>query len=118
MHPAEHLLQALPLFPQQLCADIGNNVFAAHSMASHTDSTLTTMIRSKLSIIFGKPVKDPSLAAFTGYSLRIGGAIALHDAGADGLVIAALGQWCSDVYRIYVRTARHKARSWMGSSHE
>jgi hypothetical protein len=44
--------------------------------------------------------------------LRIGGAVALHDAGADGLVIAAMGQWRSDVYQIYIRTARHKAMTW------
>jgi hypothetical protein len=112
MHLAEHLLQAIPLFPQQLVPNIGSVVAAARSMVSHTDSTLTGMIRSRLSIVFGKPVKDPSLAVFTGYSLRIGGAIALHDAGADGMVIAALGQWRSDVYQIYVRTARHKAMSW------
>ena len=112
MHPTPELLQVIPLFPQCLIPDIGNNLAAAKSLISHTDSTLTTMIRSKCAIIFNKEVKDPSLAVYTGYSLRIGGAIALHDAGADGMVIAALGQWRSDVYQIYIRTARHKAMSW------
>ena len=55
---------------------------------------------------------DPQLKPYTAYSLRIGGAVALHDAGADGLVIAAMGQWRSDVYQIYIRTARHKAMAW------
>jgi hypothetical protein len=56
--------------------------------------------------------QDTLLKPYTAYSLRIGGAVALHDAGADGLVIAAMGQWRSDVYQIYIRTARHKAMSW------
>ena len=55
---------------------------------------------------------DIALKPYTAYSLRIGGAVALHDAGADGLVIAAMGQWRSDVYQIYIRTARHKAMAW------
>ena len=112
MHPADNLLQSIPLFPQSLIPDIGSNVAAVRALVSHTDSTLTAMLRSKCAIIFNKEVKDPSLSVYTGYSLRIGGAIALHDAGADGMVIAALGQWRSDVYQIYIRTARHKAMSW------
>jgi hypothetical protein len=51
-----------------------------------------------VTIISNKGVKGPSLSVYTGYSFRIGGAIALHDAGADGMAIAALGQamaqWC------------------------
>jgi hypothetical protein len=112
MHPADELLQSIPLFPQRLIPDIGNNLAAVRDSVSHTDSALTAMIRSKCAIIFNKEVKDPSLSVYTGYSLRIGGAIALHDAGADGMVIAALGQWRSGVYQIYIRTARHKAMSW------
>jgi hypothetical protein len=97
-----------------LIPDIGNNlcIAAVKTLVSHTDSTLTTMIRSKCAIIFNKEVEDPSLSVYTGYSLRIGGAIALHGAGADGMVIAALGQWRSGVYQIYIRTVRHKAMSW------
>ena len=59
--------------------------------------------------VFRCKESDAVLKPYTAYSLRIGGAITLHDAGADGLVIAAMGQWRSDVYQVYIRTARHKA---------
>jgi hypothetical protein len=110
MAPHPSILPSIPLFPMKLIPNIGNNMH--HGMRSFTDSELTKMIRLKLSIVWGCTLKDPSLAPYTGYSLRIGGAVALHDAGADGMVIAALGQWRSDVYQIYIRTARHKAMAW------
>jgi hypothetical protein len=67
-----HLLQSIPLFPRVLVPNAGSNT--AHGMVSHTDSTLTTMIRFKLSVVWGKGIKDPCLFPYTsGYSLRIGG---------------------------------------------
>jgi hypothetical protein len=65
-----------------------------------------------MSWVFRCKEADAVLVPYTAYSLRIGGAVVLHDAGADGMVIAALGQWRSDVYPIYIRTARHKAMAW------
>ena len=74
---AGELLQSIPLFPQSLIPDIGSNVAAVRDLVPHTDSTLTTMLRSKCAIIFNKEVSDSSLSVYTGYSFRIGGAIAL-----------------------------------------
>jgi hypothetical protein len=45
-----------------------------------------------MSWVFRCKETDAKLTPYTAYSLRIGGAVALHDAGADGLVIAAMGQ--------------------------
>jgi hypothetical protein len=54
MHPADKLLQCIPLFPQRLIPEIGINLAAVQALVPHTDSTLTTMIRSKCAIIFNK----------------------------------------------------------------
>jgi hypothetical protein len=112
MAPDVAILGLVPLFPVKLVANIGTNT--RHSMRSFSDIALTQCIRTKLAITLhtARGVSAVVLKAYTGYSLRIGGAISLHDAGADGMVIAALGQWRSDVYQLYIRTARHKAMAW------
>lgn len=73
---------------------------------------LGNLVNQYMGLAHGVPSSDPQLSGFYPYSLRIGGAVALHDAGADGLVIAALGQWRSDVYQVYIKTARFKAMAW------
>jgi hypothetical protein len=65
-----------------------------------------------MSNVLGVPLKHDEIKRCAGKSPRIGGAIALHGAGAGGLAIAAMGQWKSDVYKIYLRTARFKALPW------
>jgi hypothetical protein len=76
------------------------------------DQLLGKLVNQYMGLAHGVPSSDPQLSGFYPYSLRIGGAVALHDAGADGLVIAALGQWRSDVYQVYIKTARFKAMAW------
>jgi hypothetical protein len=73
---------------------------------------LVNPIKRMMSNVLGVPLKHDEIKRCAGKSPRIGGAIALHDAGTDGLTIATMGQWKSDVYKIYLRTARFKELSW------
>ena len=104
VRPEVHDLSKVPLFPVRAQGKV---------LSAFTYSALTKLVSRVMSWVFRCNENDTAiLAPYTPYSLRIGGAVALHDAGADGLVIAAMGQWRSDVYQIYIRTARHKAMAW------
>ena len=62
--------------------------------------------------------EDPT--EFGLHSLRIGGATALFQAGADPLVIRTMGRWSSDCYRLYVRACFEQTIRWTkvaGSTH-
>jgi hypothetical protein len=98
----EHLM-ATPLFPTRAVGPI---------FTPYNYDALGKLVKKVMSWALRCSTNDSRLKPYTAYSLRIGGAVALHDAGADGLVIAAMGQWRSDVYQIYIRTARHKAMAW------
>ena len=101
--PGDHELRATPLFPVRA----EGPVFVPYNY-----DALGKLVKRVMSWALCVKPNDIALKPYTAYSLRIGGAVALHDAGADGLVIAAMGQWRSDVYQIYIRTARHKAMAW------
>ena len=103
MKPTNDSMMSTPLFPTR--------ALGPH-FSPYTYDMLGKLVRRVMSWVFSVNEKDAALTPYTAYSLRIGGAVALHDAGADGLVIAAMGQWRSDVYQIYIRTARHKAMTW------
>jgi hypothetical protein len=59
------------------------------NLSPYTYEGLGKLVRRVMAWGFRCRESDPALKPYTAYSLRIGGAIALHDAGADGLVIAA-----------------------------
>jgi hypothetical protein len=101
--PDSSKLSSTPLFPMHPASSFAN---------TWNYRELVKLIKRMMADVLGVTLKDPALERYSGKSPRIGGAIALHDAGADGLTIAALGQWKSDVYKIYLRTARFKALSW------
>ena len=103
VEPEEGRLTAIPLFPTRAKGPI---------FSPFDYDGLGKLVRRVMSWVFRCKESDSVLVPYTAYSLRIGGAVSLHDAGADGMVIAALGQWRSDVYQIYIRTARHKAMAW------
>ena len=103
MRPTAASLAITPLFPTR--------AQGPHYSPYDYDG-LGKLVRRVMSWALRCRESSPALTPYTAYSLRIGGAVALHDAGADGLVIAAMGQWRSDVYQIYIRTARHKAMTW------
>lgn len=48
----------------------------------------------------------------TPHSLRIGGTLALQEAGASELVLQVLGRWRSDCYKEYLRYARGSMLKW------
>jgi len=79
---------------------------------SITYKQLGTQVKRMMSVVLSCQVTDERLRTYTAYSPRIGGAIALHEAGADGLTIRAMGQWRSDVYRLYLRNSRMRALEW------
>jgi hypothetical protein len=56
----------------------------------------------------------PSLRSVwvTVHSLRIGGTLALQEAGASELVLQVLGRWRSDCYKEYLRFARGPLLLW------
>ena len=103
MKPDVTRLDAIPLFPKIPGSSSGNTW-------QYRD--LVKLIKRMMSSVLGVPLKHDEIKRYAGKSPRIGGAIALHDAGTDGLTIAAMGQWKSDVYKIYLRTARFKALPW------
>ena len=103
MRPTEAPLTTTPLFP---------TLAQGPYFSPYDYDGLGKLVRRVMSWAFRCKESSPALTPYTACSLRIGGAVALHDAGADGLVIAAMGQWRSDVYQIYIRTARHKAMTW------
>ena len=50
---------------------------------------------------------------------RISGATALFAAGGSDTIIRTMGQWSSDLYRLYVRACFEQCRAWsskMGST--
>ena len=101
--PNAAALATFPLFPTRA---------QGPNFSPYTYEGLGKLVRRVMAWVFCCKESDAVLKPYTAYSLRIGGAITLHDAGADGLVIAAMGQWRSDVYQVYIRTARHKAMTW------
>jgi hypothetical protein len=103
MRPTEAPLTTTPRFP--------NRAQGPH-FSPFDYGGLGKLVRRVMSWAFRCQESSLMLTPYTAYSLRVGGAVALHGAGADGLVIAAMGQWRSDVYQIYIRTARHKAMTW------
>ena len=103
MQPDVHKLDSTPLFPMTP---------GSSSRITWQYRELVKLIKRMMSGVLGVPLTHDEIKRYSGKSPRIGGAIALHDAGADGLTIAAMGQWKSDVYKIYLRTARFKALSW------
>jgi hypothetical protein len=56
----------------------------------------------------------PSLRSVwvTPHSLRVGGTLALQEAGASELVLQILGRWRSDCYKEYLRFARRPLIQW------
>ena len=87
-------MMSTPLFPARA---------AGLHLSPYTYDMLGKLVRRVMSWVFSVNEKDAALTPCTAYSLRIGGAVALHDAGADGLVIAAMhgpmAQRCiSDLY--------------------
>ena len=52
---------------------------------------------------------DPRWKQFTGRSLRIGGATAMHALGVNPASIQALGRWAGDTQRIYTRMTASQA---------
>ena len=54
--------------------------------------------------------EEPS--QFGAHSIRIGGATALFQAGADPCVIRTMGRWSSDCYRLYVRACFGQTLEW------
>ena len=97
--PPMDRLSAIPLFPTRAKGPI---------FSPFDYDGLGKLVRRVMSWVFRCKETDAKLTPYTAYALRIGGAVALHDAGADGLVIAAMGQW----HQIYIRAARHKAMAW------
>jgi hypothetical protein len=117
MNPTKAQMSALALFLTRLVRNISvatTPTQLKRELPSFTDTNLTAVIRRWLALILrcSRGASDSTLIMFTGYSLRVGGAVALHNAGADGMVIALLGQWKSDVYQLYIRTARNTAMAW------
>jgi hypothetical protein len=125
MHPLAEQLNHIPLTPTHLFGNVPMNAtsdWLSRNFTAFTDTTLTQVVRQWIALILRAPqgAKGAVLIMFAGYSLRVGDAVALHNAGADGMATAALGQWKSGVYQLYIRTARHKAMSWtvrMGRGH-
>jgi hypothetical protein len=108
MRPTGAPLTTTPLFPTD---SRPRPAFLALRLTDY--GGLGKLVRRVISWAFRCRESSPTPTPYTAYSLRIGGAVALRGAGADGrLVIAAMGQWRSDVYQIYIRTARHKAMTW------
>jgi len=103
MKPSMQALDSTPLFPMTP---------GSTSSITWRYRELIKLIKRMMSTVLGVPLTHDVLKRYGGKSPRIGGAIALHDAGADGLTIAAMGQWKSDVYKLYLRTARVKALAW------
>jgi hypothetical protein len=81
--PVEDKLAAIPLFPTRAKGPI---------FSPFDYDGLGKLVRRVMSWVFHCKESSPLLTPYTAYSLRIGGAVALHDAGTDGLVIAAMGQ--------------------------
>ena len=73
---------------------------------------LNTSVKRMMRDVLSCDLKDPRIKKYTAYSPRIGGSIALCEAGADGITIQAIGQWSSSAYQLYLRTARHRALEW------
>ena len=53
-----------------------------------------------------------SAAWVTLHSLRVGGAVALQEAGAPEPVLQMAGRWRSDAYKAYLRFSRTSAVEW------
>jgi hypothetical protein len=81
--PTSGSMMTTPLFPTRA---------KGLHFSPYTYDMLGKLVRRVMSWVFSANEKDAVLTPHTAYSLRIGGAVALHDAGADGLVIAAMGQ--------------------------
>jgi hypothetical protein len=109
-------LDLFPLFPvsAQPCVPVETQLgmVPLELPRSITYKQLGTQVKRMMSVVFSCQVTDERLRTYTAYSPRIGGAIALHEAGADGLTIRAMGQWRSDVYRLYLRNSRMRALEW------
>jgi len=57
-------------------------------------------------------VGSNQIRSYSPYSLRIGGAVHMHDLGADELTIKAMGRWDSSTYQLYIRTAHIRSIEW------
>ena len=106
-------LKLFPLFPVKATTFVpalpgAPSVFNKSYTYAQLGAAVKGMMRGVLSCSNG----DKRLQNYTAYSPRIGGSIALHEAGADGLTIRAIGQWRSDVYQLYLRSSRMRALEW------
>ena len=79
---------------------------------SYRYDELNTGVKRMMRDVLSCRLDDPRIKKYTAYSPRIGGSIALCEAGADGITIQAIGQWSSNAYQLYLRTARHRALEW------
>ena len=115
MDPCGDLSQ-FPLFPVDAARCERTSHFGAIVPVSYNRSfrydELNTSVKRMMRDVLSCDLKDPRIKKYTAYSPRIGGSIALCEAGADGITIQAIGQWSSNAYQLYLRTARHRALEW------
>jgi hypothetical protein len=109
-------LSQFPLFPVDAARKERSTTFDFEVPKSYNRSyrydELNAGVKRMMRDVLSCRLDDPRIKKYTAYSPRIGGSIALCEAGADGITIQAIGQWSSNAYQLYLRTARHRALEW------
>jgi hypothetical protein len=91
-----HLPPTAPLFP-------GGAGFSGALSASEFTSLIARLVAATPQLVGVKLLP---------HSFRIGGAMALFEAGAPDSVIQMMGRWRSDAFLVYLRSSRHIILHW------
>jgi hypothetical protein len=101
--PVLALRHMVSLDPAPASAPLFRDGRGAPLSSRHLGAVLARLVRA-----------TPSLKAvwLTLHSLRVGGAVALQEAGASELVLQLAGRWSSHAYRAYLRHSRTLVIGW------